>query len=54
MKLVIDANIIVAALIRDSKARQVIISKKLELVSPNFFSRKFINMRTIYVPNQDC
>lgn len=36
MKLIIDANIIVAALIRDSKARQVIVSGEFELFSPDF------------------
>ncbi len=36
MKLVIDANIIVAALVRNSKARDIIVSGKFELVSPDF------------------
>lgn len=36
MKLAIDANIIVAALVRNSKARDVIVSGKFELVSPDF------------------
>ncbi len=36
MKLVIDANMAIAALIRDSKARQLILSGSFELSSPNF------------------
>ncbi len=36
MRLVIDANIIVAALVRNSKARDIIVSGKFELVSPDF------------------
>lgn len=36
MKIVIDANIVMAALIRDSEARRIIASGKLEFVSPDF------------------
>ena len=36
MKIVIDANIIIASLIRDSKTREIIMSGKFEFVSPDF------------------
>ncbi|MBI2145272.1 hypothetical protein HYU18_03015 [Candidatus Woesearchaeota archaeon] len=36
MKLVIDTNIVISALIKDSKSREMITSGKLELVSPDF------------------
>ena len=36
MKLVIDTNIIISALIKDSKSREIIMSGKFELVSPDF------------------
>lgn len=36
MKLVIDANIVVAALIKEGKVREIIASRKFELVSPDF------------------
>ena len=36
MKLVVDANIVMAALIRDSEARRIISSGELEFVSPDF------------------
>ena len=36
MKLVIDTNIVISALIKDGKAREIIVSGKFELVSPDF------------------
>lgn len=36
MKIVIDANMIIAALVRDSKAREIIMSDKFEFASPDF------------------
>ena len=36
MSLVIDANCIIAALIRNSKSREIIISGKFDLVSPDY------------------
>ena len=36
MRLVIDANIVIAAIIKDSKSRQIITSGKFELFSPDF------------------
>ncbi|MCS4541250.1 MAG: PIN domain-containing protein [Euryarchaeota archaeon] len=36
MKIVIDANMIIAALVKDSKAREIIMSNKFEFVSPDF------------------
>ena len=36
MRIVIDTNMVIAALIKDSKARQIIMSKKFDFVSPDF------------------
>ena len=36
MKLVIDANIVLAALMKPSKTQELIYSKKLELITPDF------------------
>ena len=36
MKIVIDTNMVMAALIKDSKARETIMSSKFEFVSPDF------------------
>ncbi len=36
MRLVIDTNMIIAALIKDSKAREIIILNKFEFYSPDF------------------
>ena len=36
MKILIDTNIIIAALIKNNKAREVILSGKFEFVSPEF------------------
>ena len=36
MKIVIDTNMIIAALIKDSKAREIIISDYFDFVSPDF------------------
>ena len=36
MKLVIDTNIVISALIKDGKAREIVMSGELELVSPDF------------------
>ena len=36
MKIVIDTNMVIAALIKDSKAREIIMSDKFEFVSPEF------------------
>ena len=36
MKLVIDTNIVISALIKDGKTREIIMSGKFELVSPDF------------------
>jgi predicted nucleic acid-binding protein len=36
MRIVIDANMIIAALVRDSKAREIIMSGKLYFISPDF------------------
>lgn len=36
MRIVIDANMIIAALVRDSKAREIIMSDKFEFASPDF------------------
>ena len=36
MQIVIDTNMIIAALIKDSKAREIITSDKFEFVSPDF------------------
>ena len=36
MKIVIDTNMIIAALVKDSKAREVIMSNKFGFVSPDF------------------
>jgi len=36
MKIVIDTNMVIAALVKDSKAREVIMSNKFEFVSPDF------------------
>lgn len=36
MKIVVDANMVIAALVKESKAREVLFSKKLQFVSPEF------------------
>ena len=36
MKLVIDTNIVISALIKDGNTREIIVSGKFELVSPDF------------------
>jgi len=36
MRLVIDTNMIIAALIKDSKAREIIMNKDIEFISPDF------------------
>src|SRR3989344_6451943 len=36
MKIVIDANILIAALIKDSKAREIITSQEFEFLTPEF------------------
>ena len=36
MKILIDTNIVIAALIRNNKAREIILSGKFELFSPDF------------------
>ena len=36
MRIVIDANMVIAALVRDSKAREIIMSDKFDFVSPDF------------------
>jgi len=36
MKIVADTNIVVAALIKDSKSREIIMSNKFEFISPDF------------------
>jgi len=36
MKIVIDANMVIAALIKDSKAREVITSDEFDFISPDF------------------
>ncbi len=36
MKIVIDTNMVIAALVKDSKAREVIMSSKFEFISPDF------------------
>ena len=38
MILVIDANSVISALLKDSKARQIIVSGKFSLVTPEFLS----------------
>ena len=40
MILVIDANSVISALIKDSKARQIIVSGKFRLVTPEFLSEE--------------
>ncbi len=34
--LIVDANIVIAALLKDSKTRQIIVSGKFELASPDY------------------
>ena len=36
MKILVDANIIISALIKDSKIRELLIKKRFEFVSPDF------------------
>lgn len=36
MKIVVDTNMVIAALVKDSKAREIIMSNKFEFVSPDF------------------
>jgi len=36
MKIVVDTNMIIAALVKDSKAREIIMNSKLEFLSPDF------------------
>ena len=36
MKILIDTNIVIAALIKNSKAKEIILSGKFELFSPDF------------------
>ena len=38
MYLVVDANILIAALIRDSTTRKLLLSEKFELVAPEFLA----------------
>ncbi len=36
MKIVVDTNMVIVALVKDSKAREIIMSNKFEFVSPDF------------------
>lgn len=36
MKILIDANIVISALIKDSKVREILTKKKFEFISPDF------------------
>lgn len=47
MRLVVNTNRIVAALIKDSVSRKIIMSKKFELAAPRFAKAEVINQKKI-------
>ena len=42
MKLLVDANIIISALIKDSKVREILTEKKFEFISPDFILEDYL------------
>lgn len=48
MILVIDANSVISALLKDSKARQIIVSDKFTLIAPEFLSEE-LNKHRKYI-----
>ncbi len=51
MKILIDTNIIIAALIKNNKAREIILSKKFDFVSPEFVLEE-VNKYKKYICNK--
>ncbi len=47
MKIVIDANIIIAALIKESKTREILKNNKFEFISPEFIIEETHKYRTV-------
>ena len=45
MILVIDANAVISALLKDSKARQIIVSDKFNLIAPEFLGEELYKHR---------
>ncbi len=47
MKLVIDANILFAALIKDSTTAEILFNKNINFYAPEFLLRNLLNMKKI-------
>ena len=49
MMLVIDANAVISALLKDGKSRQIIVSDKFALVAPEFLSEELFKHKRYIV-----
>ena len=49
MKLVVDANILFASLIKDSLTAELLVSDKLNLYAPEFLFDEFIKYKQLYM-----
>ena len=49
MKLVVDANVVISALIADSKTRELIVTLELDLLTPQFVHDEIENHETLIV-----
>ena len=49
MKLIIDANIIIAAIIKDSKTRKLIFEKKKKILAPNYILKEIKKYKQILI-----
>ena len=49
MKLVVDANVVISALIADSKTRELIVTLELDLLTPQFVHDEIENYETLIV-----